>query len=112
MEPISTYRKSKYSSFERLAAVGLIILAVVSPLFIDGGPQTDPEIESQSITFASLLPLLLLLLILAIALSLYLDRSFTRFDPYWIHRVGGSSGGIVVILIVLALILKCKALHY
>ncbi|KAM7277359.1 hypothetical protein ACFE04_019225 [Oxalis oulophora] len=107
--PIASYRGGRYSSFERLAAIGMIILAVVSPLFIDHRPVSDPELDSQPINFASWLPLLLVLLILGIIISLYLDRSFIRFDPYMIHRVGGSSGGIVAILFVLAFIVKCKA---
>ena len=56
-----------------------------------------------------LLPFLLFLLILGIALSAFLDRSFTGFDRYWIHKVIGSSGGIVAILTVLFLILKFKS---
>lgn len=90
-------------------AIGLGLLAVVSPLFIDRRPVSESELDEESIILASWVPLLLLVLILATALSLYLDRSFTRFDPYWIHRVGGSSGGIMVILVILALVLKCKA---
>ncbi|GAV71101.1 hypothetical protein CFOL_v3_14595 [Cephalotus follicularis] len=111
MEPIATCRtsSSRSSSYDRLVAIGLILLAVVSPLFVDRRLTREPEIDEQPINLASWLPLLLLVLILAIALSLYLDRCFTKLDPYWIHRVGGSSAGIIVILIVLALVLKCKA---
>lgn len=90
-------------------AIGLGLLAVVSPLFIDRRPSSESELDEESIILASWVPLLLVVLILATAVSLYLDRSFTRFDPYWIHRVGGSSGGIMLILVILALVLKCKA---
>ncbi|KAJ8527106.1 hypothetical protein K7X08_029583 [Anisodus acutangulus] len=69
-----------------------------------------PELEEQSLGISSYLPLLMLFLIIAIAMSCYLDQSFTRFDPYWIHRVGGSSTGILILLFVLAFVLKFKAL--
>lgn len=109
MEPITTYRSRRSSSYGRLVAITLTLIAVFSPLYIDRMPERDLELEEQPINFASWLPLLLLVLILAITLSLYFDQSFSRFDPYWIHRVGGSSGGIIAILIILALVLKCKA---
>nr|DAD27448.1 TPA_asm: hypothetical protein HUJ06_028916 [Nelumbo nucifera] len=97
------------SSNERLVAIGLTLLAIVSPLYIDRKPSTEPDPDEQPISLASWLPLLLVVLIVAINLSRFLDRSFTRFDPYWIHRVGGSSCGILVLLMVLGLVLKCKA---
>ncbi|GLT73532.1 hypothetical protein SLA2020_453830 [Shorea laevis] len=98
------------SSYSRLVAIGLALLAVVSPLYIDRRTVYDLELdEEQLIDFVSWLPLLLLVLILAIILSSYIDRISTRSDPYWIHRVGGSSAGIVVILVVLVLVLKFKA---
>ncbi|KAH9653128.1 transmembrane protein [Citrus sinensis] len=109
MEPITTYRIRRSSSYGRLVAIILTVLAVFSPLYIDRRRESDLELEEQPINFAFLLPLLLLVLILAITLSLCFDQSFSRFDPYWIHRVGGSSGGIIIILIILALVLKCKA---
>lgn len=87
----------------------MALLAVISPLYIDRRGASDPELDEVAVSFDSWLPLLLLVLISAIALSLFLDRSLTRFDPYWIHRVGGSSGGILVIILILALVLKCKA---
>ncbi|KAL6295950.1 hypothetical protein ACE6H2_004092 [Prunus campanulata] len=108
MEPgAASRRTSRFSSYERLVAIGLALLAVLSPLYIDRTTVDDSELDLEHpINFASWLPLVL---ILALTLSLYLDRSFTRFDPYWIHRVGGSSSGITIILMVLALVLKCKA---
>ncbi|CAN6582985.1 unnamed protein product [Malus baccata var. baccata] len=110
MELGATRRTSRFSSYNKLVAIGLALLAVLSPLYIDRRTIDDSELDpDEPINFASWLPLLLLVLILAIALSLYLDRSFSRFDPYWIHRVGGSSCGITIILMVLALILKCKS---
>ncbi|XP_022732066.1 uncharacterized protein LOC111286399 [Durio zibethinus] len=102
-------RPGRSSSYERLVAIGLIVLGVLSPLYINRGTVSELEPDEQPINFASWLPLLLLILILAIALSLYCDKSFTRFDPNWIHRVGGSSAGILLILLVLAFVLKCKA---
>ncbi|XWS26474.1 hypothetical protein CRYUN_Cryun26dG0035600 [Craigia yunnanensis] len=100
---------SRSSSYERLPAIGLIVLGVVSPLYINRGTVSELEPDEQPINVASWLPQLLLILILVIALSLYCDRSFTRFDPNWIHRAGGSSAGILLILLVLAFVLKCKA---
>ncbi|KAI9106730.1 hypothetical protein K1719_022625 [Acacia pycnantha] len=101
--------RRRFSSYERLALIGLAVLAVASPLYIDRKSVSELEDEEESISFAFLLPLLLVLLIVAVALSACLDRSFTRFDRHWIHRVGGSSGGIVIILILLFLVLKCKS---
>ncbi|OIW03130.1 hypothetical protein TanjilG_11767 [Lupinus angustifolius] len=92
-----------------MAAISLVVLAVASPLYIDRGSDNELEEDEQLMNIAVWLPLLLFVLILAIVLSAFLDRSFTRFDRYWIHRVGGSSGGIVVILVVLFLVLKCRA---
>ncbi|XP_020210353.1 uncharacterized protein LOC109795307 [Cajanus cajan] len=109
MEDGDSGRRRKISSYERVAAISLVILAVASPLYIDSRPESELEDDDQSINFGFGLPLLLFVLILAIALSAFLDRNFTRFDRYWIHRVGGSSGGIVLILLVLFLVLKCKA---
>lgn len=109
MELGDSSKKSRFSSYERVAAISLVVLAVASPLYIDHRPESELEDEEQSLSFAFLLPLLLFVLIIAIALSAFLDRNFTRFDRHWIHRVGGSSGGIVLILVVLFLVLKCKA---
>ncbi|TXG61789.1 hypothetical protein EZV62_013152 [Acer yangbiense] len=109
MEPVTTSRSGRVSSYERLVAIVLTVVAVFSPLYIDRRSDSDWEDDEQSINLVSWLPLLLLVLILAIAFSLFLDQSYTRFDPYWIHRVGGSSAGIIIILVVLALILQLKA---
>lgn len=102
-------RRRRFSSYERLALIGLAVLAVASPLYIDRKPASELEDDEESINFALLSPLLLFLLILAVGFSACLDRSFTRFDRHWIHRVGGSSGGIAIILILLLLVLKCKS---
>ncbi|KAG2333576.1 hypothetical protein Bca52824_004756 [Brassica carinata] len=40
---------------------------------------------------------------------MYCDQSLTRFGPYWIHRLCGSFGGLLVILILLVFVWKCKA---
>ncbi|CAJ1972904.1 unnamed protein product [Sphenostylis stenocarpa] len=109
MELGENRRRSRFSSYERVAAISLVLLAVASPLYIDHTSDAELEDDDQSINFAFFLPFLLFLLILVIALSSFLDRNFTRFDPHWIHRVGGSSGGIIFILVVLFLVLKCKA---
>ncbi|XP_073131289.1 uncharacterized protein [Henckelia pumila] len=94
---------------QRLVAIGLTILAVVSPLYIDRRYLTEPEFDEQPFNFSSYLPLLLLVLIAAIVVSAYWELGCTRFDPYWIHRAGGSSVGIMIVLMILAFILKCKA---
>ncbi|OVA06833.1 hypothetical protein BVC80_1421g22 [Macleaya cordata] len=99
------------SSNEKLVAISLALLAVLSPLYIDQKSLPEPEDDDDDHEFSlvSWLPLLLLVLMVAIYFSRKLDQSFTNFDPYWIHRVGGSSGGIVVLLMVIALVLKCKS---
>ncbi|KAK4388686.1 hypothetical protein Sango_2205600 [Sesamum angolense] len=110
MEHRARRRSTRFSSHDkRLLAIGFAILAVLSPLYIDRRSTPEPELEEEPIYFSSYLPFLLLLLVMAIAISGYMERGFTRLDPYWIHRAGGSSTGIIIILIVLTLILKCKA---
>ncbi|XP_061374848.1 uncharacterized protein LOC133317065 [Gastrolobium bilobum] len=109
MEVGGSRRRSRFSSYERVAVIGLVALAVASPLYIDRKSECDLEDDENFINVAVSLPLLLFLLISCIVLSTFLDQSFTRFDRYWIHRVIGSSGGIVVILTVLFLVLKCKS---
>lgn len=108
MEPGACRRGSKISSFERVATIGLVVLAVVSPLYMNRDPESELEDDEQT-NVTIWFPLLLFFLILGIALSAFFDQSFAVFDRYWIHRVCGSSGGIVVILTVLFLILKCKS---
>ncbi|EMS64315.1 hypothetical protein TRIUR3_31688 [Triticum urartu] len=54
------------------------------------------------------LPALLVVLILAINVACFVDRRVVRFDPYWIHRVGGSSCGLMATLLLLGFVLKCK----
>ncbi|XP_055820346.1 uncharacterized protein LOC129889174 [Solanum dulcamara] len=106
-----SHQLARFSSYDnRLLAIGLTLVAILSPLYIDRRKLVDPELEEQSLGISSYLPLLMLFLIIAIAMSCYLDHSFTRFDPYWIHRVGGSSTGILILLLVLAFVLKFKAL--
>ncbi|XP_074276443.1 uncharacterized protein LOC141600154 [Silene latifolia] len=110
MDSIALRRKARFSSHERLLVIIFAILAVISPLYIDrrGADEVEEE-EEAVISFAVVLPLLLLVLILAIAVSCYLDHRFATFDAYWIHRVGGSSGGIIFILTLLILVLKLKS---
>ncbi|KAF8032598.1 hypothetical protein BT93_D1497 [Corymbia citriodora subsp. variegata] len=104
-------QRRRFSSYERLVAIGLAIVAVASPLFIDRRPAAEEEEEEETelFNFATWLPLLFFMLIFAIALLPFLDKSFATFDHYWIHRVGGSPGGILFILVILALVLKLKA---
>lgn len=110
MEPEVVLRRSgRLSSYERPLAIIFTILAVLSPLYIDRRSAEELEPDEPGLGFSALLPLLLLVVIMAIAVSCYVDQNFTRFDANWIHRVGGSSGGIIVILTVLVLVLKCKA---
>ncbi|KAF1887007.1 hypothetical protein Lal_00046245 [Lupinus albus] len=77
MELGARSRVSKFSSFERVAAISLVVLAVASPLYIDRGPDNELEEEEQLMNIAVWLPLLLFVLIVSIALSAFLDRSFT-----------------------------------
>ncbi|KAL8497051.1 hypothetical protein ACS0TY_020652 [Phlomoides rotata] len=94
---------------KRLLAIGLAVLAVLSPLYIDRRSIPDTELDEEPVYFSSYLPLLELILITAIAISGFLEHGFTRLDPYWIHRVGGSSTGIIIVLVILALVLWFKA---
>ncbi|KAI3454181.1 hypothetical protein Pfo_010844 [Paulownia fortunei] len=110
MERGAIWRSGRFSSHDqRLLAIGFAFLAIVSPLYIDRRSLTEPDLDEEPINFSSYLPLLLLILTTTIAISGYLERGFPRFDPYWIHRFGGSSTGIIIVLIYLALVLKCKA---
>ncbi|KAF5192988.1 hypothetical protein FRX31_017415 [Thalictrum thalictroides] len=101
------------TSSEKLVAMCLALLAVVSPLVIDRklSIETEEEDDEQSISFSSWLPLLLVVLIVAIIMSSSVGRNFSSSDPYWIHRIGGSSYGIMLLLMVLALVLRCKGLY-
>lgn len=100
------------SSTERLVCVVLAVLAVLSPLYIDrrrpAAWDSDDDEEGGGVS-ALLLPALLIVLILAINVTCFLDRRVVRFDPYWIHRVGGSSCGLMATLLLLGFVLKCKA---
>ncbi|PIN09222.1 hypothetical protein CDL12_18193 [Handroanthus impetiginosus] len=109
MEQEATLRGSRFSSHDKkILAIVFAILAVLSPLYIDRRSMPEPELE-EPVNYSWYLPVVLVILITAIVISGYLERGFTGFDPYWIHRVGGSSTGIVIVLIVLSLVLKCKA---
>ncbi|KAL8101527.1 uncharacterized protein LOC141684008 [Apium graveolens] len=105
----ATRWRHRRSSSEKLLLLSLTFLAIISPLIIDRREEPEPEPEEEPIDFSSFGPVLLVVLIIAVAISCYLDKSLTRFDPYWIYRVGGSSSGIVIVLVFLALVLKCKA---
>lgn len=100
---------SRFTSSRKFLAISLSVLAVLSPLYIDSLSEEDEEPEEELFGFMFSLPVLLLFLVLAIALSLYCDQSLTRFDPNWIHRLCGSFGGLLVILILLVFVLKCKS---
>lgn len=98
-------------STEKLAATALALLAVISTLYrqeADGRARTWWW-ELSLVGPVPWLPLLLVFLFMAINISYFVDCRFMRFDPCWIHRVGGSSCGIVAILLILAFVLKCKA---
>lgn len=110
MEPSGDPRSSgRLSSYERPIVIILTILAIISPLYIDRRSADELELDEAGLRFSLLLPLLLIVVIVVIAVSCYLDEDFTRFDPNWIHRVGGSSGGILLILTLLVLVIKCRA---
>ncbi|CAJ1973582.1 unnamed protein product [Sphenostylis stenocarpa] len=109
MEVGGCRRGSKFSSYERLAAIGLVLLAVASPIYIDRKAECELEDEEQPINGEVFLPFLLILLISCIALSAFLDRTLAGFDRYWIYRVIGSSGGILAILTLLFVILNLKS---
>ncbi|CAA2942135.1 uncharacterized protein LOC111379570 [Olea europaea subsp. europaea] len=103
-------RRRRITSHDlKLLVIGFSILAILSPLYIDRRSIFEPEIEEVPIFFSSCLSLLLLGLILGIAFSCFLETGFAGFDPYWIHRVGGSSTGIIIVLVVLGLVLKFKS---
>jgi hypothetical protein len=97
------------SSTEKLAAVVLGILAVLSPLYIDRKPVHEEDEDDGNGILTLWLPFLLLFLIVAINFSCLTDKGCMRFDPYWIHRVGGSSCGIIICLLFIGFVLKCKA---
>ncbi|KAL5210022.1 hypothetical protein ABZP36_005645 [Zizania latifolia] len=98
------------SSTERLACVVVAVLAVLSPLYIDRQPAAESDEEEDGVLSSALwLPALLIVLVLAINVTCILDRRVVRFDPYWIHRVGGSSCGLMATLLLLGFVLKCKA---
>ncbi|KAG9156919.1 hypothetical protein Leryth_015520 [Lithospermum erythrorhizon] len=112
MEQESKMEKGRQHAILRssgLFSIVLGLLAVVSPLFINHMSTTDEDLEEESTSLSSFLPLLLLVLIVAVSISGFVDKGLTTFDPHWIHRFGGSSIGILTILMVLALVLKCKA---
>jgi len=107
MELGACRKGSEFSLYERLATIGLVVLAVASTLYMERKPECDLEDDDEDATNVAVwLPLLLFLLILCIALSAFLDQSLAVFDRYWIHRVCGSSGGIFVIIV---LLLKWKS---
>ncbi|VFQ60771.1 unnamed protein product [Cuscuta campestris] len=100
----------RLASYRRPGAIALAVVAVLSPLYINR-EESEEEAGKEGAPFGNGFVQLFVLmgLVVAIALSCYFDRSFTRFDPYWIHRVGGSSTGILILLLVLASVLKLKA---
>ena len=100
------------SSTEKLVCVVVAVLAVLSPLYIDRRPAAESDDEEDGGGSALWLPALLVVLILAINVTCFVDRRVVRFDPYWIHRVWGSSGGLMAMLLLLGFVLKCKASLY
>lgn len=106
----SSTMMGRFTTSRKFLAISLSVLAVLSPLYIDSLSEEDLGEEEELFSFMFSLSVLFLLLILALASSLYCDQSLTRFDPYWIHRLCGSFGGLLVILILLVFVLKCKNL--
>ena len=101
------------SSTEKLVCVVVAVLAVLSPLYIDRRPAAESDDDEDDGGGSALwLPALLVVLILAINVTCFMDRRVVRFDPYWIHRVWGSSGGLMAMLLLLGFVLKCKASLY
>lgn len=100
---------------KRFTAITLGVLAVASPLFVDkfryNVTPDDEDDEDEGVILASwlILPMILVSLIIAINFANLFHRSYFRFDPYWIHRVGGSSFGIGLFLFLLAIILNFKS---
>jgi hypothetical protein len=99
-------------STEKLVCVVVAVLAVLSPLYIDRRPEAERDDEDEDGASALWLPGLLAVLILAINVTCFMDRRVVRFDPYWIHRVWGSSGGLMAMLLLLGFVLRCKASLY
>ncbi|KAM3063088.1 hypothetical protein ACUV84_006054 [Puccinellia chinampoensis] len=102
------------SSTAKLVCVALAVLAVLSPLYIDREAEAEEEEEEEGWGWGALpsalwLPALMVVLIVAINVACFVDRRVVRFDPYWIHRVGGSSCGLMATLLLLGFVLKCKA---
>ncbi|RWR71881.1 putative transmembrane protein [Cinnamomum micranthum f. kanehirae] len=103
--------RGRQPSTKKLAVIALSLLALILPLYINRKQLIEPEADDGNGSDGSVLwlPRLLIFLIMAINILHFLDRRFTWFDPHWIHRDGGSSGGMVAILLILALVLKGKA---
>ncbi|URE12322.1 hypothetical protein MUK42_23493 [Musa troglodytarum] len=99
------------SSTDRLVAIVLGLLAVLSPLYINRKTTVKPDDEDDGsgAPLSLWLPLALILLVVVINLAWFVERRIVRLDPYWIHRFGGSSCGIMILLLVLGVLLKCKA---
>ncbi|CAD5185673.1 unnamed protein product [Musa acuminata subsp. malaccensis] len=95
------------SSTQRLVVITVGLLAVLSPLYVGRRGRVEPDDDGGGGALS--LWLLLLLLVFVINLTCCADRRIMRFDPYWIHRFGGSSCGIIVLLLVLGVVLRCKA---
>ncbi|PKA52339.1 hypothetical protein AXF42_Ash010235 [Apostasia shenzhenica] len=105
---------SRPSATEKLAAIAVAVIAVISPLYIGRRPAGSPDEDEHDGAGAGLSlrpPLLLLVVLLIVGISLstcLMDQRLARFDPYWIHRAGGSSWGIFIFLLILGFVLKCK----
>ncbi|KAG9135348.1 hypothetical protein Leryth_007120 [Lithospermum erythrorhizon] len=68
-------RKSSMPSYDpRVVSIVLGLLAVVSPLFINHMSTTDEDLEEESTSLSSFLPLLLLVLIVAVSISGFVDK--------------------------------------
>ncbi|CAI8606057.1 unnamed protein product [Vicia faba] len=74
MELEANNRGSKFSSYERVAAISLVVLAVASPLYIDHRSESELEDDEQPISVAFWLPMLLIVSVLVIVVSAFWIR--------------------------------------
>ncbi|KAG5517542.1 hypothetical protein RHGRI_038067 [Rhododendron griersonianum] len=103
MEPSAIHTSTRRSlSYERILAIFLGLIAVLSPLYIDRRPKIEPEFDEEPIhyIYSHLLPLLLLVLVLTITLLAYLEESFTsvKLLLLLLMREAQAYGGVEFLL--------------